>query len=114
MNTEVVTPSRFDHATRERLRQRLLHRGATLASLLADILSGRDRSLALASIGLLRPGIRPEEALRNALDKLERRRRLLVADDERYGCCDVCGAQLGIDALEEVPWADRCQAHSSS
>lgn len=105
---------RFDPATRDRLRRQLLRRGATLATLLADILSGKDREVALAALGVLRPGIRPEEALRKALDQVETRRRLLVAADERFGRCDVCGAELASAALDDMPWADRCQAHSAS
>jgi hypothetical protein len=112
MRLETVT-SRFDPVTRERLRKRLLHRGATIATLLADILAGKDRHITLESLGLLRPGIRPEEALRKALDQVEMRRRWLVAGDDRYGRCDVCGAELGTAALDEMAWADRCQAHSA-
>lgn len=104
---------RFDEATRERLRHRLLHRGATLATLLADVLSGKDASPALAALGLLRPGIHPQEALRRALDQVERRRNLLVVGDDRYGRCDVCGADLGVSALDELAWADRCAAHAA-
>ena len=110
---ETIDP-RFDRETRERLKRSLLHRGEILATLLADILAGKDKSSALAALGLLRPGIRPEEALRRALDQVEMRRRLLVADDERYGRCDVCRVELGLARLEEMPWADRCAAHAGS
>jgi hypothetical protein len=100
--------------TRQRLLRRLLQRGAALATLLADVLAGKDKAAAVAALRVLRPGIRPEEALRNALDQIERRRVLLASDDERYGRCDVCGVELGIAALEEMAWADRCHAHAAS
>ena len=58
-----------------------------------------------------RPGMRPAEKLRKALDQIERRRELLDAGDDRFGRCDVCGADLGEDALGEMAWADRCRDH---
>jgi RNA polymerase-binding transcription factor DksA len=58
-----------------------------------------------------RPGLRPEEAVRQALDQVEGRRRLLDAGDDRYGRCEVCDVDLGALALGEMPWADRCAAH---
>lgn len=105
---------RFDDATRARLRRRLLARGAILAELLADVLAGKVKTSALAALGLLRPGIRREEALRKALDQVERRRILLDARDDRYGRCDVCGSDLGPLALDEMAWADRCAAHAAA
>jgi RNA polymerase-binding transcription factor DksA len=104
----------FDPEMRERLRRRLLQRGSILATLLAEVLSGKDKSSALQALGSLRPGIRPEEALRKALDQIEHRRLLLVSNDDRYGCCEICGIDLGAAALEEMPWADRCPAHAAS
>lgn len=92
----------------------MLQRGTILATLLAEVLAGKDRTPALLALGVLRPGIRPEEALRKALDQVERRRLLLVSDDDRYGSCEVCGIELGAVALEELPWADRCLAHAAS
>ena len=103
----------FDPERRERLRRRLLERGSILATLLAEVLAGKDKTSALRALGVLRPGIRPEEALRKALDQIERRRLLLVSDDARFGTCEVCGIDLGAPALEEMPWADRCPAHSA-
>jgi RNA polymerase-binding transcription factor DksA len=99
---------------RERLRRRLLERGTILATLLAEVLAGKDKASALQALDVLRPGIRPEEALRKALDQVEHRRSLLVSDDDRYGCCEICGVDLGPAALEEMPWADRCHAHAAS
>jgi RNA polymerase-binding transcription factor DksA len=53
--------------------------------------------------------MRPEERLRAYLDHVERCRELLDADDDRYGRCYTCGVDLGVPALDEMPWADRCQ-----
>jgi hypothetical protein len=105
--------SRFDRTTHEELRRRLLRRGARLASLLAEVLAGNDRSSTLAALGLERPGKRPDEILRDALNQVDWRRRLLVGGDDRYGRCDVCGAEIALVALLEMPWADRCEAHAS-
>ena len=109
--TTTLAP-RFDDATRARLRRRLLDRGQVLATVLSELLAGKDNTPMLLALGLLRPGIRPEEAVRKALDQVESRRILLDARDDRYGRCDVCGADLGATALEEMAWADRCQAHA--
>ena len=105
-------PLRFDAVTRARLRRRLLHRGGILATLLADVLAGKNKLSLLESLGLVRPGIRPEEALRKALNQVEARRVLLDAEDDRYGRCDVCGLDLGVTALDEMAWADRCRTHA--
>lgn len=94
------------------MRSELLLRGRTLATLLADVLAGK-RPPSLAGLLAAKPGKRPEEVLRLALDQVESRRRLLDADDDRFGRCDVCGVDLGEAALGEMPWADRCQAHAS-
>src|SRR5215831_427807 len=102
---------RFDPATLARLRRDLMRRGATLATLLAEVLAGKQPPQ-LAALLALKPGIRPEEALRLALDQVERRRRLLDSDDDRFGRCDACGIDLGGVALAEMPWADRCIAHA--
>lgn len=104
-----------DLALKSRLRRGLMKRGSVLATLLADVLAGRARPPSLGTMGIVaKPGIRPEEALRQALDAVEERRRLLDADDDRFGRCDICGTDLGEAALGELPWADRCQAHASS
>jgi hypothetical protein len=103
----------FDPGMRERLRRRLLKQRMALATLLAEVVSGKDRTSVLQALGILGPGIRPDEALCEALDRVERRRVLLVSDDARYGCCELCGADLGADALEQMPWADRCRAHAA-
>jgi RNA polymerase-binding transcription factor DksA len=101
---------RFDPATLAKLRRDLMWRGRTLATLLSDVLAG-NHPPELAALLAQKPGMRPEEVLRLALDQVERRRRLVDAGDDRYGRCDVCGADLGLAALAEMPWADRCTAH---
>ena len=106
--------ARFDAPTRERLRRRLLQRGSMLSSLLADMLAGNDRSWLVAALGFERPGIRPHEAIRGALDHVERQRLHLIGGDDRYGRCDICGADLGVAALDAMAWADRCASHRAS
>lgn len=103
---------RFAPELRARLRHDLMTRGRTLATLLADVLAGK-RPPALAALLAQKPGKRPEEVLRLALDQVEARRRLFDADDDRFGRCDVCGDDLGEAALGEMPWADRCPAHTA-
>ena len=111
---------RFDEVTRARLRVGLMRRGLDLATLLAEILAGKDKQTELEALGLdARPGARPEYveslydywAARAALEQIEARRRLLDASDDQYGRCDVCGVDLELAALGELPWADRCQRH---
>jgi len=104
---------RFDLTTRQRLRRGLMKRGSVLATLLSEVLAGKARAPSLGAMGIMaRPGMKPEEALRKALDELETRRKLLDAEDDRFGRCDVCATDLGEAALGEMPWADRCQAHA--
>ena len=102
-----------DDALRLRLRRGLLDRGRVLATLLADVMAGKRIEARLGPLGIEgKPGLRPEEKLRLALDQIEGRRRLLDAGDDRFGRCDDCGVELGEPALAEMPWADRCRAHS--
>ncbi len=97
------------------MRHALLARGQVLATLLAEVLSGKASEARIAAIvGTCKPGERPEEKLRRALDQVEGRRRLLDSDDDRFGRCDICGEDLGELALGEMPWADRCRAHSGA
>ena len=95
---------------RARYRRALLDKGMVVATLLADVLAGKDKQRALAALPLhiAKPGMRPEERLRAYLDFIESRRKLLDARDDRFGQCDVCAQPLGSAALDEVPWADRC------
>jgi hypothetical protein len=103
---------RFESDVTARLRRDLLGRGRTLATLLSQVLAGK-RPPALAALLAGRPGKRPEEVLRLALDQVEMRRKLLDSGDDRYGRCDACGVDLGAAALGEMPWADRCAAHAA-
>jgi RNA polymerase-binding transcription factor DksA len=104
---------RFDADTLARLRKGIMQRGQVLANMLAEVLAGKDKDRALAAMGLTdKPGLRAEERLRLALDQVERRRKLIDADDDAYGRCDVCGEDLGLVALGEMPWADRCRPHA--
>ena len=88
-------PSRrrgWDDGLRARLRRGLLDRGRVLATLLADVLAGKKIEARLGPLGIDgKPGMRPEEKLRRALDQVEGRRRLLDAGDDRFGRCDDCG-----------------------
>jgi hypothetical protein len=103
---------RFDPDVVARLRRDLMRRGLSLATLLSQVLAGK-RPPQLAALLALRPGMRPEEVLRLALDQIETRRKLLDRADDRFGRCDACGVDLGATALGDMPWADRCQAHAA-
>lgn len=105
----------IEEPTKGRLRRQLLDRGRVLATLLADVLAGKPVAPRLGALGIEgTPGMRPEEKLRLALDQIETRRKLLEADDDRFGRCDVCARDLGGPALGEMPWADRCQLHAGA
>ncbi len=86
-------------------------RGRVLATLLSEVLAGK-RPPSVQSLLDAKPGKKPEEVLRLALDQVEGRRQLLDDDDDRFGRCDVCGLDLGEVALGEMPWADRCAEHT--
>jgi hypothetical protein len=103
---------RFDPDKRKQLRRDLMRRGLTLATLLSQVLAGK-RPPGLDALLAARPGMRPEEVLRLALDQVEARRKLLDSEDERYGRCDACGVDLGAVALGDMPWADRCASHAA-
>ena len=104
----------LEATVKTRLRRQLLDRGRVIATLLADVLAGKPSEARLTAMGIAgKPGMRPEEKLRMALDQLEARRKLLEADDDRFGRCDICAVPLGEAALVELPWADRCQAHAA-
>jgi hypothetical protein len=103
---------RFAPDTVARFRRAIMQRGLALATILSELLAGKDKTPALTAMGVVgKPGMRPEEKVRRALDQVEARRKLIDADDDRYGRCDVCGDDLGEVALGELPWADRCQKH---
>jgi RNA polymerase-binding transcription factor DksA len=104
---------RFEPALVAKLRHGLMQRGQNLATLLSEVMAGKQPP-ALAALLAQKPGARPEELLRRTLAQVEARRKLLDADDDRYGRCDICGVDLGAVALEQMPWADRCEAHMAS
>lgn len=105
---------RFETETRARLRRGLMKKGMELATLLADVLAGKDAERRIQALGLDdRPGERPAEKLRRYLDLVEGRRQLLDADSDAFGRCDLCGVALDVVALCEMPWADRCRVHAS-
>jgi RNA polymerase-binding transcription factor DksA len=103
---------RFDAPTLATFRKHLMERGRTLATLLSQVLAGK-MPPGMTAILDAKPGMRPEEALRMTLDQVEGRRKLIDADDDRYGRCDICGVDLGAPALGEMPWADRCEKHAA-
>lgn len=104
---------RFDDAARARLRRKLLDRGQVIATKLSEILNGKDALTGLRALGLdAKPGMKPEEVLRAALDHVEKLRKQVEAGDDAYGRCWVCGKDLGQAAMEEVPWADACGEHA--
>jgi hypothetical protein len=108
----LVEIPRFNDEARRRLREQLLDKGGQIAALLADVLAGEDRDGQLRALPLdAKPGERPEERLRRFLDLIESRRILLDERNDRYGRCDVCGADLGMPALGQMPWADHCNEH---
>jgi hypothetical protein len=102
---------RFPPDVVQRLRTNLMKRGQVLATLLEQVMAGKEPPQLSTLPG--KPGMRPEEKLRMALDQVESRRKLIDADDDQYGRCGVCGTDLGLPSLEEMPWADRCAAHAS-
>lgn len=89
-----------------------MRKGHELATLLADVLAGKDRSSRVRALGLDdRPGERPAEKLRRYLALIEARRSLLDTGSDEFGRCEICRAELPVMALVEMPWADRCPAH---
>jgi len=102
---------RFQPEIKARIRRGLTRKGLELATLLSDVLAGKDRTRAVRALGEDRPGERPDEKLRRYLALVESRRQLLDAGSAEYGCCDGCGAELPTMALVEMPWADRCPGH---
>jgi RNA polymerase-binding transcription factor DksA len=103
-------PSTEDHAY---LRSGLMKRGQDLSTKLSELMSGKDGDSLVAALGLnAKPGATPEEILRQALADNEQLRHWLDDGDARYGVCGVCGVELGLASMREVPWADRCHAHA--
>jgi RNA polymerase-binding transcription factor DksA len=104
---------RFAAEELKRLRRGLLDRGQSIATRLEKLMAGGDAEAIARALGLtLKPGARPEEVLRRALEQVDALRKLIDADDDRYGRCTTCGVDLGLAPLGEVPWADACHAHA--
>ena len=103
---------RFDQSTSQRLRRALLRKGQAIATELAELLAGTGKGVQVAElpVSARKPGMRPEERLRAFLDHVEGCRQRLDADDDRFGRCTACQTDLGLVALTELPWADRCAA----
>lgn len=40
-------------------------------------------------------------------------RAIAKLDEGTYGACDVCGATIGRERLEAIPWAVRCIDHAA-
>lgn len=111
--TPPLLSERFPADDLKRLRRRLLDRGQAIATKLAALMAGGDANAIARALGLtLKPGARPEEILRRALDHVDGLRKLIDADDDRYGRCHECGLDLGVALMNEVPWADSCPAHA--
>ena len=102
---------RFEVTTLAQLRRQIMKRGFDLSTMLSEVLAGKTPAGLAALID--KPGMRPEEKLRMALDQVENCRKLIDAHDDRYGRCGVCDTDLGLARLGELPWADRCNAHAS-
>jgi len=89
-----------------------MKRGLDLATLLSDVMAGK-RPPSLAALLTAKPGKKPEEVLRLALDQVEAQRAMIDADDDAFGRCGICGVDLGEVALGEMAWADRCAEHAN-
>ena len=100
---------RFEVTTLTQLRRQIMKRGLDLSTMLSEVLAGKNPKGLAALID--KPGMRPEEKLRMALDQVESCRKLIDAHDDRYGRCGVCSEDLGLARLGELPSADRCNAH---
>ncbi len=86
------------------LHHRLLAKGQEIAGMLSDLLAGKKPS----GLDLLeaRPGETEEEKLHRYLDLIQS--RIDAIQDGTYGRCQVCGGQIPLAELDEVPWAERC------
>ena len=105
---------RFEPDVKTELRRLIMKKGLEIATLLADVLAGKDKKRELDALPMYdKPGERPEEKLRRYLDHIESKRALIDADDDAFGRCEECAVDLGEPALREMPWADRCPAHAS-
>ena len=111
--SEPSLAARIAPADLTRLRRGLLDRGQVLATRLSQLMASPDPMSIVRALGLrLKPGARPDEVLRAALDHVDGLRKRIEADDDRYGRCHECARDLGVAAMLEVPWADSCAAHA--
>jgi len=99
----------------ERTRDELRDELATLTAALRDPMGavsfgkrvGEGTSQAVERIAQVDAAKKLDAKLRDvgrALDKL---------DDGTYGTCDACGASIGRERLEAIPWAVRCIDHAA-
>jgi hypothetical protein len=85
----------------------LLAKGADVARMLEEVLSGKEVSLD-AGIPLLGEGDK-ELRLRRFLELIDRGIKRTGTD--RFGRCAVCGDALPEAVLDERPWTERCALH---
>lgn len=107
---------RYSESTLAELRSLVMKKGQAVANQLAEVLAGKgkDLDLGLFPDDAKKPGLRPEERLRLFLDHLEETRKRIDAQDDAFGRCTICGKDLGLAALRQMPWADRCQEHATT
>ena len=87
----------------------LLAKGADVASLLEQLLSGKDVDL---GAGIPQLGADDKELrLRRFLELIDRGIKRTGTD--RFGRCAVCGDPLAQLVLDEQPWTERCVLHPS-
>ena len=85
----------------------LLAKGADVARLLEEILSGKEVDL---DAGIPQLGADDKELrLRRFLELIDR--GIKRAGTDRFGRCAVCGEALPPAVLDEQPWTERCAAH---
>ena len=93
-----------------RWKRGLLAKGADVARLLEEVLSGKDVDL---SQGIPELGASDKELrLRRFLDQIDRGIKRVGGD--RFGRCAVCGDPLPIVVLDERPWTERCALHPAT
>ena len=96
-----------DLTLRRGWKRALLAKGAGVAALLEQLLSGKEVDLG-QGIPLL--GATDKELrLRRFLELIDR--GIQRAGTDRFGRCTVCGGALARLALDEQPWTERCALH---
>ena len=85
----------------------LLAKGADVAGLLEQVLSGKDVEL---DAGIPELGASDKELrLRRFLELIDR--GIKRAENGRFGRCAVCGDPIPAAVLDEAPWTERCEKH---